>query len=690
MKKACRFTALVLVVALALVCLTMPALAETNQFHFDKSVNAVFEGETLEMLLVRAGDCAEDGTLTYKSSRESVATVDQNGVVTGITKGQTTITAELTTAKRSWKTTLTVTVKRKVTAVNVQENNLPVYQPLDSAVVELLADVPDPEVAALPVLLLRMGSNQAIRAVLEPSDANDRNFILTTSDESVVTVQNNNFRPQRAGECVVTVQSRQNPEVYKAYRALVVQPVTKLTLSAPEKFTYVGGTIALSVAYTPENASVKSVTWSSTNEKVATVDENGVVTGVSKGQANIRATAADGSGRNATYQITVRQQPESIELTSKTDTVNVGSYMTITAKVLPNTVNDKSVTWSSSNEAVAKVNNSGRVTPVGPGSCVITCASTAFPDVAASMTVTVRQPVSKISFLEKEVSVNVGSTLPLYWQVEPANATEQSVSFTSKDERIATVGADGTVYGVKRGSTTITVAAQDGSGKKATIKVNVLQPVQGVHMQNDTVTVGVGESVRATAELEPSDASNTNMSWTSEDESIATVRGSNNRPSVTGKRWGTTSIVGVTEDGNYVTTATVKVGNYDKALVITDLYLNGDAIRINVQNQSNMTITRFYYTIEVYDLYGQPLVCNTNGTNTFTGSYGYELYEGDITTHGRFYFSDFVQPVNVGRVLMRITGYNTDDGYSRTIREDRQVTVEYVAPGYGMFESPNG
>ena len=693
MKKASRFSALLLALALSLLCLAAPALAEDNKFHFDSSANAVFEGEALQTLLVRAGDCAEEGALTYTSSRESVATVDASGVVTGVSKGQTTITAELITSKRTWRTTLTVTVKRKVTAVNVKEEKLPLYEKTDSEVADLLRDVSDrPNIDALPVLVLRVGANQAIQATLEPNDANDRNFILTTSDESVVKVQSNNFRPQKVGECVVTVKSRQNPEVYTAYRALVVQPVTKLTLSAPEKYAYVGQTLPLSVTYAPENASIQAVAWSSANEKVATVNDSGVVTGVSKGQATIRATAADGSGRYATYQVTVRQQPTSIELKSKSDTVNVGSYMTVQATVLPNATNDKSVVWSSSNESVAKVNSAGRVTPVSPGSCVITCASKEFPAVSSSMTVMVQQPVSKISFLEKEASVHVGSTVTVFWQVEPSNATNKNVAFSSRDERIATVDASGTIRGVKRGSTTITVTAQDGSNKKDTIKVNVLQPVEGVHMQNDTVTVGVGssEAVRVTAVLEPSDASNSNMTWTSEDETIATVRGTNNRPTVTGHRWGTTTIIGVTEDGGYVTTATVRVGNYDKALVITDLYTSNDAIKINVQNQSNMTITRFYFTIEVYDLFGRPLVCNTNGTNSFTGSYGYELYEGDITTHGRFYFSDFVQPAGIGRVLMRITGYRTDDGYSRTIREDRQQTIEYVAPGFSVEESPNG
>lgn len=690
MKKAFRIFALCLVLAMALVCLTAPALAEDNKFHFDSSANFVFEGEALQLLLVRAGDCAADGELTYTSSRESVATVDGNGMVTGVSKGQATITAQLVTEKRSWSTKITVTVARKVTQVNVFEDELPLYQSDDEKVAGLLAETDDQAVAELPVLLLRMGSRQPVRASLQPTDANDRNFVLTTSDEAVVKIQSNNFVPQQIGECVVTVQSRQNPEVCVSYRAVVVQPVTKLSVSAEQKYTYVGYTLPLSVEYTPENASVKAVTWKSDNEKVATVDENGVVTGVSRGSATIRATAADGSGRTASYQVGIQQQPTSIELNAGNGTVNMGSTMTIRATVLPNNTTDKSVTWSSSDESVATVNKNGRVSPVSPGTCTIYCRSEGFPEVAAAVEITVNQLVTRVSFMEKEVSVHVGSTVTVFWQVEPANASDPTVTFASRDERIATVDANGTIYGVKRGSTTITATAQDGSNKRASIKVNVLQPVEGVHMQNDTVTVGVNETVRARAELEPADASNTNMSWTSEDETIATVRGTNNRPSVTGKRWGTTSIIGVTEDGGYVTTATVRVGNYDRALTITDLYTNDDRIKINVQNQSNMTITRFYFTIEVFDLYGQPLACNTNGSNKFNGSYGYELYEGDTTTHGLFYFGDFVQPSGIGRVLMRITGYRTDDGYSRNIREDRQVTVEYVAPGYGTLESPNG
>jgi hypothetical protein len=138
------------------------------------------------------------------------------------------------------------------------------------------------------------------------------------------------------------------------------------------------------------------------------------------------------------------------------------------------------------------------------------------------------------------------------------------------------------------------------------------------------------------------------------------------------------TITGTTEDGGYTATATVNVGDYDKALKITDLYLKNNEIRIVVNNESNMNITRFFYTISCYDYLDNPIVCHENGGSSFEGSYRYTLYEGDSTTHGLFHFGDFVQPqTTIARVTMQITGYSTDQGLFRDIREDKQIVYEF-------------
>ncbi|MBP3636481.1 MAG: Ig-like domain-containing protein [Clostridia bacterium] len=672
MKK--RYVALL---ALWLLCLVLPAQAAQNVCKFDRTVTTFFEGETLQTSLILEGVPAT-GTVTYTTNAAHNATVDANGLVTGVSKGYATITATVKTEKQTFKANIQLNVLRKVQEITVKEDRLPVFMPTDPEVKELLS------VFSLhKVLVLRKGVTQAIQATCTPKDANDRKFTITSSNEEIVRVSGSNLQPKATGECMITVASKQNPEVYVQYRVLVVQPVTKLKITADSKSTYVDGQLQLSVQYTPDNASIQAVTWTSSNPKAATVDENGLVTGVGKGTASIKATAKDGSGRYATFSVTVMQQPQSITLKETDISVNMGSSKTLQATVLPKNANSKKVTWTSSDESVAKVSTSGRVTPVGPGKCTIMCQSQEFPAIFAAANVTVKQLVTKITFAEKEVSLPVNTSMQVFWEVSPQNATDQSVTFSSNKESIATVDANGLITGHKRGECYITVKAADGSKKQARIKVSVLQPVEGVHMKNDTLSVGVDESITATAVLEPSDASNNRMTWYSADPSIATVKGSRNKPTITGWRWGTTSITGVTEDGGYVTTATINVGNYDKALKITDLYISDNRIKIVVNNESNMNITRFYYTIACYDYLGNPVPCTTYGGHAFEGSYRYTLYEGDNTEHGRFSFHDFVQPETpIAHVTMQITGYRTDDGYSRDIRGDRQIVVEFKTAAY--------
>ena len=109
------------IVMLTVLCVSLlcgvTAMAEADRFQFEKTNLTVFEGNTLELSLIRQGNCAADGELTFVSGRENIATVDENGVVTGLTKGQTTITATLKTEKRTWKASVTVTVARAVTPV---------------------------------------------------------------------------------------------------------------------------------------------------------------------------------------------------------------------------------------------------------------------------------------------------------------------------------------------------------------------------------------------------------------------------------------------------------------------------------------------------------------------------------------------------------------------------------------------
>ena len=667
-----RLIPLLLTVMLLVCGLSTTALAE-NKFYFNKEYNTVYEGETLQLELIREGDCAQEGDLRFTTSNTGVATVDKSGLVTAKSKGQVTIKATLKVDGRVWTASLTVTSIRRVESIEVTGNNLKVYDAADPAV----ADVLDPTspYGDLPVLLLQKDKAQTINASCKPTTASNRKWQLISEDDSIVRASGTTLTGRSAGECLVTVQSVENPDVYQQYRALVISPITRVRVESDVKTIYIGETIMLDAVITPDDATIPMVTWSSDRSDNAAVDANGVVTGVSKGSAVIKATAADGSGRYGTITITVRQQPEEITLKKSEYSLKTGNYITLTPTVLPSTTNDKSVVWSSSDTAVAKVNSSGRVTAVAPGTTIITCESKTHPHVYAQAIVSVYQPVTKVAFTDKNPYVAVGETIYLNWTVSPDNATDSSVTFSTNKENVVRVGQDGSVTGLKRGECYVYATAKDGSGKKATIKVQVTQAVEGVGIKYDERTVGVGAKVTNNAIFYPDDASITNMTWYAQDETIASVSGTGEKVTVTGRNWGETTIIGVTEDGSYVTTFKVKVGDENKPLKITNLYVeNGNTIRIVTYNQSNLTITGFDFEIEVYDAWGNPLRCNSrNGSNRFEGRLNRTLEPGESAGKGQYTFgSEFSRPNGIGKVVMRIVSYETEDGNSHYVRTENR------------------
>lgn len=673
MKKFWKIVMLI-VLCVSLLC-GVTAMAEADRFQFEKTNLTVFEGNTLELSLIRQGNCAADGELTFVSGRENIATVDENGVVTGLTKGQSTITATLKTEKRTWKASVNVTVARAVTDIAVNETNLTLYDAADPLISHLTGG------EGGRVLLLRKGKQVSIRATLSPNDANNRRYTVASSDTDVVRVSGSTLTARGAGECIVTVASESNPEVSVDYRVIVITPVTGVTVTADTKTLFIGTTAQLTATVKPADASITGVKWESTNEKVAVVDEYGVVTGVGRGQATIRATAADGGGQRASVNVTVKQQPESITLSGLSGNIRVGGGVTLKATVLPNTTSDKAVVWSTSDASVATVSANGYVKGVRAGSCTITCQSKAFPEVYAQIDVTVYAPVTSITFNEKNPSVAVGRSIALSWTVKPQDATDSSVSFSTNKPDVVSVSDDGIVTGLKRGECYVYATANDGSGKKATIRVTVTQPVTGVTMKYTSQNVGLNKYTTNTAILEPANADNKKMQWTSQDERIATVSGNGLNPKVTGRAWGTTTIIGTTDDGSYVVTYTINVGSRKDALRITNLWAENNAAKIVVYNASNLTITKFYYTIYLYNAFGEPLVCNTDGRSfSFTGTYNFTLAPGEATRHGQFSFGrEYIKPYGVGQVVMRINGYDIEGGEHYDIPANDQPEFTWKA-----------
>ena len=544
----------------------------------------------------------------------------------------------------------------------------------------------------LPVIVLAVKKNVQLQVNVLPKTTKNKKVELAVDNEAVVRVKGNTVSGLAPGETVLTITSVQDSSVSIQYRIIVIQPVTRLTLTAPAKSVAIGGTIQLTPVYAPENATRQQVTWVSANEQIATVDENGVVTGLKRGTARITATAADGSNIRANISVQVTQSAEEITLDKPELTIDVGRNAVVKATVLPKDTNNKKVVWSSSDESIATVDKQGRIKAVALGDCEITCASEEIGTVQAKAVVHVQQPVKKVTFSPAPAVYN-DETAQLTWTIEPENASNPKLTFVSSNEKILTVDENGVVTGVSGGEATVTATTTDGSRRQAKIKVKVMQHLTGVHMLRKTAYIDYGQTSSAGAILEPERAKNVNpnMTWESANPSVASVAQNKKAPNkvdITGVAYGDTEVYGTTEDGGFRTSIKVKVGDWENSLKWVEGKFDARCnLCFAVKNVSELNITSITLVMECFDFDGNPEPVNKrNGSNTVKVVYNKPLGPGRTTPEDGWkpvdYDRDLVIAEGIGAIRVRIAEFVIEGDWVKTVRSgNRQMKITYNPHG---------
>jgi len=242
--------------------------------------------------------------------------------------------------------------------------------------------------------------------------------------------------------------------------------VTGVSLNKTTTSIVAGQMEQLTATVSPAGADDPSVTWSSDNTSVATVDQNGNVSALASGTATITVTTTDGN-KTASCTVTVTAPPAPVEVNSismkSTATIGIGASETLTVTYDPADANtSKALTWSSSDNSVATVDENGKVTGVAAGTATIT--ATTANGKTATCTVTVQAvAVTGVSLSKHALSLQIGQSETLVATVAPATATNKNVTWTSSKNSVATVDANGKVTGVVAGTAVITVTTADGS-----------------------------------------------------------------------------------------------------------------------------------------------------------------------------------------------------------------------------------
>ena len=489
---------------------------------------------------------ATDPGVSYKSSDPTVVEVDTQGNIWAHKPGTVTIT--VTTRDGGKVATVTITVKEDgpstvaVTGVTLDET----------------------------LLELTVGQSKSLTATVQPSNASNKSVSWRSSDSSVASVDpNGKVTAVKAGTANITVITvdQEKTATCKVNVSAAAVAVTGVSLNKASLELEQGSSETLIVRIKPDNATNKNVTWKSSNTSVATVDSNGKVTAVNAGTADITVTSEDG-GKTATCKVTVKAATVNIPVTGVSLNYPLildvlGESHQLIATVSPDNATNKNVTWKSSDTSVATVSSTGLVTLKSQGTATIT-VTTVDGGHTATCRVEAMVAATGVSLDKTSLTLKEGEQYTLKATVQPSNPNFQGVSWKSSNNSVATVDSNGKVTAVGVGAATITVTTDYGSFA-AICNVTVSAgnvAVTGVTLNAHDIGVGIGTVIKTIYEtVSPSNATNKNVTWSSDDPSIVSVQTISGEatPTITANKVGTTYIRVRTVDGGFTDACKIQV-----------------------------------------------------------------------------------------------------------------------------------
>lgn len=330
----------------------------------------------------------------------------------------------------------------------------------------------------------------------------------------------------------------------------------ELTLNVNESSKYV----AILSPYTIANNT--SLTWQSSNPDVATVDANGVVTGISEGEATI--TARNSNGLSASSEVTVTNISApitNVSLNFSDLEIRKDSSQGLRATITPKeTTDDKTLTWESSNPEVATVSSTGVVTARRPGNAIITVRTS--NGLTDTCNIAVISQITSVHLNLTAITLDEGVSQTLRATINPSDTTDdKTLIWKSSNTNVATVDQEGKVTAVKEGVATITVTTVNGRRAECKITVNKPSeniPIESVSLDKTTLTLEEQEAETLVATINPSNTTDdTTLTWKSSNPEVATV---DQEGKVTAVKEGTTTITVTTVNGKEAT-CTVTVLN---------------------------------------------------------------------------------------------------------------------------------
>lgn len=510
--------------------------------------------------------------LTWKTSNDKVVKIIETNPLTITVQGVSGGTAVITAINESNIVVgyCHVTVRQPVTRIQLSDTNVTVK--LENRTLQL-------------------------RAIVYPENAMNKEVRWTSSNTSIARVNNNGLVTfSSPGEVTIIATSVDNPEVMALCTITIEIPVSSVALDDKEITMYVGDTKRLTYSVLPVNASKTSVTWSSTNPSVASVDATGKVTARQAGTTVIMLKSLDG-GHTAYCTVNVRQTAENIRFAKSEIEMLTGQVLEMEYSLVPANATDVSIIWESSDTRVVVVDEAGKVTAKGPGVAFVIARTNTGG--MSYVKVTVKQAVSGLILNFTEKTIYVRDTFELKVSVTPSGATNTEVEWKSSNTNVATVSNKGEVTGISAGTAIIYCTTKDG-GFTASCVVTVRELLKNMRLNTNEYRLSLNKTGQLTVLVDNKEITDQKFKWVSSNSDVVSV---DKNGKITGHKLGTAIITAYAQDGSGAdASCEVEVVRPVTKITLDKTYLNmyiGETKQLKAKVEpSNATYKTPYWFVE--------------------------------------------------------------------------------------------
>ena len=422
-------------------------------------------------------------------------------------------------------------------------------------------------------IIVPMNNIVIVPIIIEPIDYRNCPLVVEYDEEKITVFEDGRIMAiENNCETKVRIWSEHDPSISCTINVNVITYVESIEFDRSTIKAFKGNSYQIKTTVLPETATNKTIIWESSDEEIATVDENGTITLVSEGNVTIWARTVDGSGIYNKIDVTVDTAVTEIVLEDSYE-VLVGIPTTIKAEVLPEEASNKKLIWESNHDNIsadASGTNGidGQIYLSDKVNGTITVTAADGSGVSKTIDIIGKIPVKYIVLNQTNVKLDLGETLQLTAEVN-ADADNKVLKWTSSNPNIISVDENGFIRTLLGGSVTIKCESTDGSGIVAECTVTSVTLITSIELDQD-IRIYAGNTYQINYTVLPAVA-NSNLIWYTSNKDIATV----SNGIITGVGEGICKVYAMADDNGGVTaSANVIVTIATKELLLSDNEIN--------------------------------------------------------------------------------------------------------------------